>query len=90
MASLRPINNKVVVKRIEPQATTPSGIVIPDAAQEKGRRGKVIAVSKPKGGEVEVNVDDEIIFAPYAGNEIEVEDEKYLLLDIDEIHAVVE
>jgi chaperonin GroES len=89
MAKLRPINNKLVVKRTEAESKTPSGIVIPDSAKEKPRRGKVVAVPKNVEND-EVKVGDEVIFATYAGNDIEVDGEKLLLLDLDEVHAVVE
>lgn len=94
--SLRPLHDRVVVKRIEEEALSAGGIVIPDNAKEKANKGTVIAVGNGKtldNGEVRavsVNEGDVVLFGQYAGQEVKVDGEKLLILKEDEIFAVFE
>ena len=96
MATIRPINDKLVVKRLEAQEKTAGGIILPDAAKEKPKEGKVVAVGEGKlldngkRAELQVKTDDRVIFSSYAGTEIKVDGEKYLILDESDVLAVVE
>lgn len=88
-----PLGERVVVKRAEAESTTAGGIVLPDSAQNKPQRGEVIAVgdghTKNDGTKVPLTVKegDRVIFSPYGGEEIEVGDEKLLLLRESDILA---
>lgn len=92
---LQPLGNRVVVKVLEPEEeTTPSGIVIPESAQEKPQQAEVIAVGpgKEQDGEKvkpDVEAGDKVIFGKYSGSEVEVEGEEYLILGGDDILAKV-
>ena len=97
MAKLKPLYDKIVVKVEEPQEQrTPSGIIIPDTAQEKPQVGEVIAVGEGKllqNGEIKplrVKVGDYVVFNKYAGTEVELEGEKYLILSEEEVLAILE
>lgn len=96
MAKIRPINEKVLVKRLEAETKTKGGIVLPDTAKEKPKEGKVVEVGTGKllkGGErakFQVKKGDRVIFSPYAGTEVKVDGEEYLLVNEDDILAVVE
>ncbi|NPB04930.1 MAG: co-chaperone GroES [Aquificae bacterium] len=98
MAKLKPLYDKIVVKVEEPkEQRTPSGIIIPDAAQEKPQVGEVIAVGQGRllqNGEIkplQVKVGDFVVFNKYAGTEVELETgEKYLVLSEDEVLAILE
>ncbi len=95
-AKIRPLGDKILLKRVEAESVTKSGIVLPDAAKEKPKRGKIIAVGDGKlldSGErakFQVKKGDEVIFASYAGSELKVEGEEYLILSEDEVLAVIE
>lgn len=96
MAKIRPINEKVLVKRLEAETKTKGGIVLPDTAKEKPKEGKVVEVGTGKlmkNGErakFQVKKGDRVIFSPYAGTEIKQDGEEYLLINEDDILAVVE
>ncbi|MGE5610337.1 MAG: co-chaperone GroES [Bacillota bacterium] len=96
MAKLRPLGDKVLIKRVEAETKTKSGIVLPDTAKEKPRRGKVVAVGQGKrleGGQyapMGVKKGDEVIFASYAGTEIKVDGEELMIMSEEDILAVVE
>ncbi|MCS7263021.1 MAG: co-chaperone GroES [Aquificaceae bacterium] len=97
MAKLRPLYDKVVVKRFEEQEQkTASGIIIPDTAKEKPQFGEVVAVGEGKllqsGQQVSLRVKpgDKVVFNKYAGTEVELDGEKYLIMSEEEILAVVE
>ncbi|MCS6998798.1 MAG: co-chaperone GroES [Aquificaceae bacterium] len=97
MAKLKPLYDKVVVKRFEEQEQrTASGIIIPDTAKEKPQLGEVVAVGEGKllqsGQQVppKVKPGDRVVFNKYAGTEVELNGEKYLIMSEDEILAVVE
>jgi len=80
------------VQRIEPEEVVKGGIIIPDTAKEKPQQGKVIAVAKVSEDDepMPVKVNDTIIFSKYAGTEIELEGEKYIIMAEDDILAIVE
>jgi chaperonin GroES len=96
MANIKPIGDKILVKRVEAEETTAGGIVLPDTAKEKPKEGEIIALGEGKqleSGEradFQVEVGDRVIFASYAGTEVTVEREEYLLMSEDDILAVIE
>ncbi len=93
---LRPLGDRVVVKPLEREEMTKSGIVLPDTAKEKPQRGTVVAVGAGRLDDdgdriaVDVSVGDEILFAKYAGTEFKFEDEEYLILSEKDILAKVD
>jgi len=93
---LRPVGDRVVVKVIEQEEKTKSGIVLPDTAKEKPQQGEVIAVGTGRildnGQKVplEIKEGDKVIFTKYAGTEVKVEGEEYLILSERDILAVIE
>lgn len=93
---LRPLHDRVIVKRVEETRTSPGGIVIPDTAAEKPSRGEVIAVGKGKileSGDVrplDVKAGDEVLFGKYSGSEVKVDGEEVVVLREDDILAVFE
>lgn len=96
-AKLRPLGDRLIVKPIEREETTPGGIVLPETAKEKPQEGEVIAVGpgrRDDEGEripMEVKVGDRVLFAKYAGTEVKLsEDEKVLVLKESDILAIVE
>ena len=96
MAKLRPLGDKILIKRVEAESKTKSGIVLPDAAKEKPKRGKIVAVGNgrrtDKGEIVPLTVKkgDDVIFASYAGTEVKIDGEEVLVLSEDDVLAVVE
>jgi chaperonin GroES len=96
MSKLRPLGDKVLVKRVEAESKTKSGIVLPDTAKEKPRRGKVLSVGEGKRLEngqrtpPSVKKGDEVIFSSYAGTEIKIDGEELVIMSEDDILAVVE
>lgn len=96
MAKLRPLGDKILVKRLEAESKTKSGIVLPDTAKEKPRRGTVLAVGEGKrldSGErhpLHVKKGDEVIFASYAGTEIKLDNEELMIMSEDDVLAIVE
>lgn len=90
-----PLNANVVIKRISADETTAGGIVLPDAAREKPRQGRVLSVGDgrrlPDGARAEpqVNEGDRVLFGTYAGTEVTIGDEELLIMSEDEILAVV-
>lgn len=93
---IRPLHDRVIVKRLEEDKTSPGGIVIPDTAAEKPIQGEVIAVGNGKvldSGEVralEVKKGDKVLFGKYSGTEVKVGGEDYLVLREDDIMGVIE
>lgn len=89
-----PLGDKVVVRRLESNERTAGGIVLPDAARQQSRQGKVLSVGDGrmlKSGErapMQVNEGDRVLFSDYAGNELDVSGEKLLILSEDDILAV--
>jgi len=94
--NIRPLHDRVVVKRMEEERTTASGIVIPDSATEKPSRGKILAVGAGKvtdSGEVramDVKVGDHVLFGKFAGTEIKIDGEELLIMREDDIIGVFE
>ena len=96
MSKIRPLHDRVVIKRTEDERTSAGGIVIPDtAASEKSTRGKVVAVGKGetlKDGKVrslEVKVGDEVLFGKYAGTEIKTDGKEYVIMKEEDILAII-
>jgi len=92
----RPLGDKILLKRSSAESVTKSGIVLPEGAQEKPKRGKVIAIGDGKlldSGErakFTVKKGDEIIFASYAGTEVKIDNEEFMILGEDEVLAILE
>jgi len=95
MAKVRPLHDRLLVKRIEEKETVKGGIIIPDSAKEKPQEGQVIAVGNGKildnGTKValDVKAGDKILFGKYSGTDIKIDDEEYLILREDEVLAVI-
>ena len=95
MRTIRPLNDRIVVKRIEEQEALRSGIIIPDSAKEKPQEGEVIAVGHGKRLEdgqlvaLDVKVGDRILFGKYSGNEIKLNGDEYMILREDDILGVL-
>ena len=93
---IRPLYDRIVVKRIDEQETTRSGIIIPDSAQEKPQEAEVIAVGHGKRLEdgklvaLDVKAGDRILFGKYSGNEIRLDGEEYLIMREDDILGVLD
>jgi chaperonin GroES len=93
---IKPLHDRVIVKRIEEEETTKGGIIIPDSAKEKPIEGKVVAVGSGKvldNGQMqalEVKEGDRVLFGKYAGTEIKIEGEETLIMREDDIIAIVE
>jgi chaperonin GroES len=93
---LRPLHDRVIVKRVEEERTTPGGIVIPDSATEKPIRGEILAVGNGKileNGEVralDLKVGDTVLFGKYSGTEVKVDGDELLVMREDDIMAVIE
>ena len=94
--TLKPLGDKVVVEVVEEAQTTSSGIVLPDSAQEKSQRGKVLAVGSGKvleSGErvaLEVQKGDTIVYAKYGGTEVNIDGKELMILSERDIHAIVQ
>ena len=94
--NLRPLHDRVIVKRVENETKTASGIVIPDAAAEKPDQGQIIAVGKGKileNGEVralDVKVGDRVLFGKYSGQTVKVDGEELLVMREEDLMGVVE
>lgn len=93
---LRPLHDRVVIKRMEEERTSPGGIVIPDSATEKPIRGEVMAVGNGKVNEsgdvrpLDLKVGDTVLFGKYSGTEVKVEGDDLLVMREDDIMAVIE
>ena len=93
---IRPLHDRVLVKRMEEERTSPGGIVIPDSATEKPVRGEVVAAGNGKileNGEVrplDVKVGDTVLFGKYSGTEVKVDGDELLVMREDDITAVIE
>jgi chaperonin GroES len=92
--SLRPLHDRVLIKRIEEQETVKGGIIIPDTAKEKSQEGEVVAAGAGKILEngsnrpVEVKAGDRILFGKYSGTEVKIAGQEYLILREDEIIGI--
>ncbi len=93
---VRPLRDRIIVKRLEEEERTKGGIIIPDTAKEKPIEGKVIAVGdgrvKEDGGKIplEVKKGDRVLFAKYGGTEVNIDGEEHLMMKEDDILAVIE
>ena len=93
---IRPLHDRVIVKRLEEERTSPGGIVIPDTAAEKPVQGKVVAVGKGKileDGQVrplDVKIGDKILFGKYSGTEVKVDGEELVVMREEDVMAVIE
>ena len=93
--NVRPLGDKILVKRVEPEEKTAGGIVLPDTAKEKPREGKVVGVGGGKtldSGEksaIQVKKGDRILFASYAGTEVTIDGEEYVIMPEEDVLAIV-
>ncbi len=93
---VKPLYDRVLVKRLEIEEKTEGGIIIPDAAKEKPMQGEVIAVGEGKVSDdgkvipLKVKVGDRVLFSKYAGTEVKIKGEEYLIMREDDIMAIVE
>ena len=93
---IRPLNDRILVQRLEQEEKTSGGIIIPDSAKEKPAEGKVIAVGNGKLNDagqrvaVEVKAGDRILFSKYGGTDVKLDGEDYLIMREDDILGVVE
>jgi chaperonin GroES len=93
---IRPLQDRILVKRIEEEETTKGGIIIPDTAKEKPQEGKVIAVGKGKVGDdgkltpLDVKKGDRVLFSKYSGTEVNIDGEEHLIIREDDVLGVME
>ncbi len=94
--NIRPLNDRILVKRLEEEETTKGGIIIPDTAKEKPAEGKIMAVGKGKLNDkgdripLEVKAGDTVLFSKYGGTDVKIEGEDFLIMREDDILGVVE
>jgi chaperonin GroES len=93
---IRPLHDRIVVKRLEQQEAMQGGLYIPDSAKEKPQEGQIVAVGNGKKNEdgkvtpLDVKVGDRILFGKYSGSDIKLDGEEYLIMREDEVLAVLE
>jgi chaperonin GroES len=93
---LRPLQDRLLVQRVEEETTTKGGIIIPDTAKEKPAEGKVTAVGNGKIGEdgkriaLEVKKGDRILFGKYSGTEVKISGEEYLIMREDDVLGIID
>jgi len=93
---LRPLQDRILVQRVEEETTTKGGIIIPDTAKEKPAEGKVKAVGNGKVGDdgkraaLEIKVGNRILFGKYSGTEVKIDGEEYLIMREDDVLGVIE
>ncbi|HUV49436.1 MAG TPA: co-chaperone GroES [Anaerolineae bacterium] len=93
---LRPLQDRILVERVEEETTTRGGIIIPDTAKEKPIEGKVIAIGKGKTGDdgkriaLEIKKGDRILFSKYGGTEVKIDGEEYLIMREDDVLGIIE
>jgi chaperonin GroES len=93
---IRPLHDRILVKRIEEGEVRRGGIIIPDTAKEKPQEGKVVAVGNGKVTEdgkkipLDVKAGDRILFGKYSGNEVKIEDEEYVIMREEDVLAILE
>jgi chaperonin GroES len=96
MVKVRPLGDRILVKRLEEEEVMKGGIIIPDTAKEKPQRGEVVAVGLGRLDDdgkripLDVKEGDNILFGKYAGNEVTIDEEEYLIMREDDVLAVVE
>jgi chaperonin GroES len=93
---IRPLQDRVIVKRIEEEEKSKGGIIIPDTAKEKPQEGKVVAVGKGKVNDdgkiipLDVKVNDRVLFGKYSGSEINIDGEEHMIMREEDILGVIE
>jgi len=93
---LRPLHDRILVQRVEEETETKGGIIIPDTAKEKPAEGKIVAAGNGKIGDdgkriaLEVKKGDRILFGKYAGTEVKIEGEEYLIMREDDVLGIIE
>lgn len=93
---IKPLGERILIKRLEPEEVKKGGIIIPDTAKEKPQQGEVIEVGPGKMNEegkripVEVKKGDKVLFGKYAGSDVEINGEEYLMIQQDDILAIIE
>ena len=93
--NIRPLGDKVIVKRVDAEEMTAGGIVLPDSAKEKPKRGIILAIGNGRllddgtRSEMQVKKNDEVIFTSYAGTEIKVDGDEYMIMDESDILGIV-
>jgi chaperonin GroES len=93
---IRPLQDRVIVKRIEEEEKSKGGIIIPDTAKEKPQEGKIVAVGKGKVGDdgkiipLDVKVNDRVLFGKYSGSEINMDGEEHLIMREEDILGIIE
>ena len=93
---LRPLQDRIIVKRVEEETKTAGGLFIPETAKEKPQRGEVVAVGNGKKTEdgkvlpIDVKVGDQVLFGKYAGTEIKIDGEDYLIMREDDILGIMD
>ncbi len=89
--NIKPLADRVIIKQAEPEEKTQSGIIIPDTAQEKPQKGEVVAVGPGKKDEpTTVNEGDEVLYGKYAGSEITIDGDEYLIMRESDILGVIQ
>jgi len=93
---LKPLQDRILVQRVEEETTTKGGIIIPDSAKEKPAEGKVVAVGAGKVGDdgnriaLEIKAGDLILFGKYSGTEVKIDGEEYLIMREDDVLGIIE
>ena len=93
---IKPLGDRILVKRIKEEERTKGGIIIPDTAKEKPQEGKVVAVGKGKYGDdgklipIEVKAGDKILFGKYSGSEVKLDGEEHIIMREDDILGIIE
>ncbi len=91
-----PLNDKIVVKRLEAEEKTSGGILLPDSAKEKPRQGKILSLGEGKlldsgsRAKFQVKEGDRVLFSAYAGNEVNVDGDEYLIMSEDDVLAILD
>ena len=94
--NIKSLGDKVIVKRVEAESKTAGGIVLPDSAKEKPKRGIVLAIGNGRvlddgsRSKIALKKDDQVLFTSYAGTEIKVDGEEYLIMDESDVLGVIE
>ncbi|MBS3756620.1 MAG: co-chaperone GroES [Desulfobacterales bacterium] len=93
---IKPLNDRILVRRLEEESKTKGGIIIPESAKEKPAQGEVVAVGDGKLGDdgkrmpLQVKAGDRVLFAKYAGTEVKIEEEEHLVMREDDILGIIE
>lgn len=93
---IRPLQDRVIVKRIAEEEKSKGGIIIPDTAKEKPQEGKIVAVGKGKVGDdgkiipLDVKVNDRVLFGKYSGSEIDIDGEEHMIMREDDILGIID